>query len=70
MNYLCHQEKIPPLNYQWVPTGVLDFETSDSIRQWIYIRDFDRHNETVYIINEIIPDSLFIFNKRVKFPKK
>lgn len=59
---ICALEKLPIDFKSWIDIGLIDYETNDSINQYMFIKQL-KNDEIIY--NIIINDSLYIFSKRV-----
>lgn len=55
-------EKIPTDLNRWKEWALIDYETNDSIYQYLFIKDLSK-TEIMYIITE--NDSLYYLNKRI-----
>lgn len=59
---ICRREKLPFNLSKWINGSLIDYETNDSIYQYMFIKQLG-NNEIVYSI--LIDDSLYYFNKRI-----
>ena len=58
---ICINEGIPNV-YNWEKVGYKDWESQDSIYQYVYINDWD----TIQYVYSVTPlDSLYKFKKRI-----
>ena len=62
MDSICNIEKIPYDFSRWINTGLIDYETNDSVYIYTYIKQIDKNREIVYRVVKV--DSLYKFTKR------
>ena len=63
LDSICQVENLPNDLDKWHYSDIYDYETHKKITQYVFIKEMNRKNETVYIITFV--DSTYHFTKRV-----
>jgi hypothetical protein len=63
LDSICQVERLPDDLTKWHGIEFYDYETNERIRQYIFIKELKRKNETIYTIT--VEDSTYYFTKRV-----
>lgn len=62
---ICKIERIPSNFNKWIDGSLVDYESNDSIYQYMYIKQYKGKETDEVIYNVLIKDTLYQFNKRV-----
>lgn len=63
LDSICRVERLPDDLSKWYGTFLYDYETSEKIYQYVFIKEYSRKNEVIYTIT--VEDSTYYFTKRV-----
>ena len=63
LDSICNVEKLPNDLEKWHYSDIYDYETHEKITQYVFIKEYNKKNEIIYIIT--VADSTYHFTKRV-----
>ena len=63
LDSICNVERLPDDLTKWHGTYLIDYETNEQIKQYVFIKESNRKGEVIYTIT--VEDSIYHFRKRV-----